>query len=164
MLSIAFDGSAAPWEKTMTRHDKLQYAAAKPIGIDDIPIINLQETGGLDPLGKTSAELAKAASEVGFFYVTGHDVPADLCTKAMTASRRFFELPEAAKARIAVNQFQRGWMRQGLTHLEGSATHDAKEVFFWGRDVDADDIQVNEALPLVYPNQWPEEDAAFLRT
>jgi len=82
----------------------------------------------------------------------------------MTASRRFFELSEVTKARIEVNQFQRGWMRQGLTHLEGSATHDAKEVFFWGRDVDADEMQETEALPLVHPNQWPGQDAPFLRT
>jgi isopenicillin N synthase-like dioxygenase len=148
----------------MTQNSKLQYAAAKPVGIDEIPVIDLQETGGSDPLGKTSTELAKAASETGFFYVTGHGVPAELCTKAMTASRRFFELPTAAKARIEVNQFQRGWMRQGLTHLEGSATHDAKEVFFWGRDVDADEMQETETLPLVHPNQWPDQDAPFLRT
>ena len=148
----------------MTQKSKLRYAAAKTIGIDDIPVIDLQKTSSLDQRGTTSAELVKAASEVGFFYVSGHAVPAELCTRAVMASRRFFELPEVTKAQIAVNQFQRGWMRQGLTHLEGSATHDAKEVFFWGRDVDADDVQVKEALPLVYPNQWPDEDAPFLRT
>ena len=81
----------------------------------------------------------------------------------MAAGRSFFELPEAAKAGIAVDRHQRGWMAQGLANLEGSATHDAKEVFFWGRDVDADDEQVKAGLPLVHPNQWPDETAPFLR-
>ena len=164
MHSIAFSGSVVQWEKSMTRNAKLQYAAAKPIGIDDIPIIDLRVTDGLDPVGEIATELAEAASEIGFFYVSGHGVPAELCSRAMTASRRFFELSEVKKTRIEVNQFQRGWMRQGLAHLEGSATHDAKEVFFWGRDVDAEEMQETAALPLVHPNQWPDQDAPFLRT
>ena len=30
---------------------------------------------------------------------------------------------------------------------------------FWGRDVDAEDEQVEAGLPLVHPNQWPDEAA-----
>jgi len=39
MHSIAFSGSVVPWEKSMTRNAKLQYPAAKPIGIDYLPVI-----------------------------------------------------------------------------------------------------------------------------
>ena len=49
MLSIDFDGSAAPGEKSMTRNAKLQYPAAKPIGIDYLPVIDLHVTDGSDP-------------------------------------------------------------------------------------------------------------------
>jgi isopenicillin N synthase-like dioxygenase len=82
----------------------------------------------------------------------------------MTASRAFFALDEAVKARIAIDGHQRGWMAQGLANLEGSKTHDAKEVFFWGREVAADDPDVLAGLPLVHPNQWPDGAAPFLRT
>ena len=81
----------------------------------------------------------------------------------MQASRDFFTMPQQVKAGITVDQHQRGWMAQGLTNLEGAATHDAKEVFFWGRDVDADDPDVVAGLPLVHPNQWPDAKAPFLR-
>ena len=129
MLSIDFDGSAAPGEKSMTRNAKLQYAAAKPIGIDDIPIIDLRVTDGLDPVGEIATELAEAASEIGFFYVSGHGVPAELCSRAMTASRRLFELSEVKKTRIEVNQFQRGWMRQGWPILRDQRLTMPKKYF-----------------------------------
>ena len=148
----------------MTQSSTPDYARAKTVGFADIPVIDLAGTDSPAGRATVAAALVKAASEIGFFYVSGHGVSAKLCADAMAASRRFFELPEAAKAGIKVDPHQRGWMAQGLANLEGSATHDAKEVFFWGRDVDADDEQVKAGLPLVHPNQWPDEAAPFLRT
>ena len=148
----------------MTQSSTPDYARAKTVGLADIPVIDLAGTDSPAGRAAVAAALVKAASEIGFFYVSGHGVSAQLCADAMAASRRFFELPEAAKAGIAVDRHQRGWMAQGLANLEGSATHDAKEVFFWGRDVDADDEQVKAGLPLVHPNQWPDGAAPFLRT
>ena len=50
-----------------------------------------------------------------------------------------------------------------MAKLEGSKTHDAKEVFFWGCDVAVDDPDVLAGVPLISPNQWPDEVAPFLR-
>ena len=85
-----------------------------------------------------AAALVKAASEIGFFYASGYSVSARLYADEMVKSRKFFELPEAAKAGIAVDLHQRGWLAQGLANLEGSITHDATKVFFWGRNADTD--------------------------
>ena len=148
----------------MSKSSTPDYARAKTVGLEDIPVIDLAGTDTPDGRTAAAAELVEAASKIGFFYVSGHGVSAQLRTDAMAASRRFFELPEAAKAGITIDRHQRGWMAQGLANLEGSATHDAKEVFFWARDVDADDEQVKVGLPLVHPNQWPDEVAPFLRT
>ena len=41
-------------------------------------------------------------------------------------------------------------------------TRDAKGVFFWGRNVDADDPDVVAGLPMVHPNQWQDAKAPFL--
>lgn len=139
------------------------YATATAVTADQIPVIDLTGSDtarGRDAIG---AALVRSASEIGFFYVTGHGVPQQLCDDAMKASRSFFDLPETAKASIAIDRHQRGWMAQGLANLEGSATHDAKEVFFWGRDVGEDDPDVKAGLPLVHPNQWPDETAPFLQ-
>lgn len=148
----------------MTQYPTLQYAEAKFANVSDIPVIDLKTDGVIDEVETIATLLIEAASETGFFYVSGHGVPVELCNQAMRASRSFFELPESTKMAIAINQHQRGWMRQGLSNLEGSATHDAKEVFFWGRDVDPNDPQAEKSLPLVHPNQWPDRDAPFLRT
>ena len=148
----------------MTQSSTPDYASAKTVGREDIPVIDLAGIGTWRARDAAAASLVAAASEFGFFYVSGHGVSARLCADAMAASRSFFELPEATKAGITVDRHQRGWMAQGLANLEGSATHDAKEVFFWGRDVDAQDEQVRAGLPLVHPNQWPDEAAPFLRT
>jgi isopenicillin N synthase-like dioxygenase len=122
----------------MTRHAKLQYAAAKPVGIDDIPVIDLRETGGSDPARRDRLlNWPKPPQRLGFFYVTGHGVPRRTVYSSNDGKPSFLRITRRRpKHESQVNQFQRGWMRQGLTHLEGSATHDAKEVFFWGRDVD----------------------------
>lgn len=39
---------------------------------------------------------------VGFFYLTGHGVPADLVDRVLDAARRFFRLPQADKDAVAM--------------------------------------------------------------
>ena len=83
--------------------------------------------------------------------------------QAFEASRRFFDLPPEVKGQVAVNRHQRGWMQSGLAKLEGAATHDAKEVFFWGWEGADMPANPEKRPPLVHPNQWPEHEAAFLK-
>ena len=111
----------------------------------------------------SSRELVETAEQSGFFYVSNHGITRERCAAAFEASRQFFSLDQDVKAKITVNQNQRGWMAQGLTNLEGAATHDAKEVFFWGYDITADDPDLKAGAPLVALNQWPQEEAAFLK-
>jgi len=143
--------------------DTPSYAAARVVSLEDIPVVDLTGANAPAARDRIGAELVRSAAEIGFFYVSGHGVPSALCDAAMAASRDFFALPESMKAGVAVDQHQRGWMAQGLANLEGSATHDAKEVFFWGREVAEDDPHVLAGLPLVHPNQWPDIAAPFLR-
>ncbi|ETB32923.1 hypothetical protein N602_30225 [Mycobacterium avium subsp. hominissuis 10-5606] len=41
--------------------------------------------------------LRDAAHRVGFFYLTGHGVPADLVDRVLDAARRFFRLPRRTR-------------------------------------------------------------------
>lgn len=148
---------------TSVTRDNPSYARASRVDFSEIPVIDL---AGLDDPQKQDAlakEIVSTASASGFFYVANHGIAQSLCDKAMGASRQFFDLTQDAKATIAVNQHQRGWMAQGLATLEGSATHDAKEVFFWGPDVGADNPDVLAQKALMHPNQWPDAAAPFLR-
>lgn len=136
------------------------FATAKTTDFDAIPVIDLG--GGTAP-ERLAKQLIKTAEDIGFFYLTNHGIPTKLTQTAFAASRRFFELPEEKKASVAVNTQQRGWMAQGMTRLEGSKTHDAKEVFFWGWPIAPDDSDLADGFPLVAENQWPHDQAPWLQ-
>lgn len=141
------------------------YAAAQTADFTTIPIIDMPDAGSVSSWN--SAEftsfadaLISAAQDVGFFYLRNHGISAELRQQAMAASHRFFQLPDAAKQTIAVNSDQRGWMAKGGAVLQGAETFDAKEIFFWGWEAD----DMDTSLPLVAANQWPDDEAAFLKT
>jgi isopenicillin N synthase-like dioxygenase len=141
----------------MTKSDGPAYARAARVDFDAIPVVDLAEIGteaGFQAIGDA---VVRAAQDIGFFYVSNHGISEDLIDTAFHASKAFFALDEAQKASVAVDQNQRGWMAQGQSNLEGSKTHDAKEVFFWGWDIAPDDPDLG--LPLVALNQWPDRVA-----
>ena len=124
---------------------------------DGLPVIDLSRASSPEDRKEIGKQLVALVETIGFFYVVGHGIDPTLLKNAFDSSREFFSLSEDQKQIIAVNQAQRGWMRKGLTRLEGSASADVKEVFFWGREVSEDDPDVLQKLPLVSPNQWPEQ-------
>ena len=102
-------------------------------------------------------ELRTAAHDVGFFYVTGHDVDARLLSDVMETSAKFFALPERDKLAIemvnsphfrgynrAASEFTRGqpdWREQVDIGAERSALPRGSSAPAWTR--------------LRGPNQWP---------
>jgi isopenicillin N synthase-like dioxygenase len=103
------------------------------------------------------ADLRHAAHEVGFFYVTGHGVPAAVTDGITTAAREFFALPEADRLEIEnihSPQF-RGYTRVGAERTAGAA--DWREQIDIGPERAA--LPVGPGDPdwkrLVGPNQWP---------
>ena len=103
------------------------------------------------------AQLRAAAHEVGFFYVTGHGVPAALRDEALAAARAFFALPEQQRLEIEnINSPQfRGYTRTGTEYTAGSAD--------WREQIDVGPERVAvetgpddpDYLRLIGPNQWP---------
>jgi isopenicillin N synthase-like dioxygenase len=103
------------------------------------------------------ADLRHAAHEVGFFYVTGHGVSAQLRGRALSTAREFFALPEADRLEIEnVNSPQfRGYTRTGTERTGGSP--DWREQVDIGPERAALDPGPGEPafLRLIGPNQWP---------
>lgn len=144
-------------------HDQSDFAYANPTKFSEIPVIDLSDFHTEKGFERCAKEIVDTARSVGFFYLINHGVPSELRSTAFDASKRFFELSEDRKSTVSVNEYQRGWMRQGLSQLEGSKTHDAKEVFFWGHEIEQDDPDYLAGVPLVAPNQWPQETAPWIR-
>ena len=112
-----------------------------------------------DPAERASflAALRAAALGPGFFYLTGHGIPADLIGKVRDVSHAFFGLPEAEKLSIAmVNSPQfRGYNRAGLEHTRGKP--DWREQIDIGAEEEADPLPPGAPAwaRLRGPNQWP---------
>lgn len=132
------------------------FAGATALETATIPVINVSRAVDGSDVAAVAAEIYAAATEVGFFYISGHGIDPGLMDQAFDVARDFFAQPAADKASIAVNTSQRGWMAPGMSRLQGAKTHDLKEVFFWGSDIAPDDPDLLAGKPLVAQNQWPQ--------
>jgi isopenicillin N synthase-like dioxygenase len=106
--------------------------------------------------GHLRDRLRAAAHEVGFFYLTGHDVPDALAHRVLDVARRLFELPQADKDAIAM---VRSPHFRGYTRLGGELTRGEVD---WREQIDIGPERPSIGGPdksdylwLQGPNQWP---------
>jgi isopenicillin N synthase-like dioxygenase len=131
-----------------------------------LPLLDISRLdGGPEAQAAFLDALRHAAREVGFFYLTGHGVPAELEARVRDVSRRFFALSEEEKLKVQMihSPHFRGYNRAGLELTRGKP--DWREQF----DIHAE----REALPigpgtppwarLQGPNLWPDEALPELR-
>ncbi len=123
-----------------------------------LPVLDLaQWEGGKEARLAFLAQLRAAARDVGFFYLTGHDVPQDLIDGVLRGSRRFFALPDADKLEIEMvnSPHFRGYNRVGQERTKGR--RDWREQVDIGSEAAA--LTVGPSDPawkrLQGPNQWP---------
>lgn len=87
---------------------------------------------------QVAAAVNQACERIGFFVVTGHGVDAQLCSKALDASRVFFDLPLEEKLRIkqSRNDLARGYSAPAAESVSYSRDQwtpgDLKESFSMG--------------------------------
>ncbi|GAG10739.1 unnamed protein product, partial [marine sediment metagenome] len=133
------------------------FAAAKVTDASMIPVVDVSGAVNRTDIEGVAAAIYAAATNHGFFYISGHGIDETLLEQAFAVSRDFFALPAAEKATVAVDANQRGWMAQGMSHLAGAKTYDLKEVFFWGAETAPEDPDLLAGKPLVAVNQWPSD-------
>jgi isopenicillin N synthase-like dioxygenase len=119
-------------------------------------VTTLPEVDLRDRPGQLRARLREVAHEVGFFYLTGHDVPEALTRRVLAAARRLFALPQADKDAAAM---VRSPHFRGYTRLGGELTRDEVD---WREQIDIGPERVPiggagkpDYLWLQGPNQWP---------
>ena len=133
------------------------FADAQSTDAKTIPVIDVSGAISGDGINDVADAIYNAATNHGFFYISNHGIDPILMEQAFAVSKAFFELPEVDKQAIAVDSNQRGWLGQGMSRMQGSMTHDLKEVFFWGPHTEADDVDVLACKPLCAMNQWPKD-------
>ena len=119
-------------------------------------VTTLPEVDLRDRPGQLRDRLRQVAHEVGFFYLTGHEVPEALTARVLTAARRLFALPQANKDAVAM---VRSPHFRGYTRLGGELTRGEVD---WREQIDIgperDPIggpDKPDYLWLQGPNQWP---------
>jgi len=124
--------------------------------VDALPVIDVGPlvAGHDDPA--VGAAVDAACREFGFFYASGHGVDEVLQARLEAAAERFFALPQADKAAIAMAQGGRAW--RGWFPLGGELTSgrpDRKEGLYLGAELGADDPRVRADTPLHGANLFP---------
>ncbi len=105
-----------------------------------------------------AGQIQAACRERGFFYVTGHGVPAGLLDELADASAEFFALPLADKLEIAMERGGRAW--RGFFPVGAELTSgrpDLKEGLYFGAELPADDPRVLAGVPLHGGNLFPRQ-------
>ena len=81
-------------------------------GSAGLPVIDVGPLAGRAPAAAragVAGQIQAACRGRGFFYLTGHDVPAGLVDQLADASAEFFALPLADKLEIAMERGGRAW-------------------------------------------------------
>jgi isopenicillin N synthase-like dioxygenase len=107
---------------------------------------------------RTADAIEAACRTTGFFYLTGHRIPAKTLQQLDRASRHFFALTTEDKMEIAMAKggiAWRGWFPVGGELTSGKA--DLKEGLYLGIELPKDDRRVAAGLPFHGPNLWPRQ-------
>src|SRR5215472_16350218 len=130
-------------------------------GSAELPVIDVEPM----VIGCSTAAAVAAARQIeaacrdrGFFYVTGHGVPACLLAELADASAEFFALPLADKLEIAMERGGRAW--RGFFPVGAELTSgqpDLKEGLYFGAELPHDDPRVLAGMPLHGGNLFPRQ-------
>lgn len=127
-----------------------------------IPRIDLSGDDTTQNRTRIAAEMAAAYRDVGFAYLTGHNVPRHRIDAIFDASRRFHALPQSAKNAITVNAHHRGYIPPEIatdraSSIEAAQAPNLSESFIkLSEPPDSDDGTSGRTWPLHGPNQWPD--------
>jgi isopenicillin N synthase-like dioxygenase len=125
-----------------------------------IPIIDLKPllSGGEAGRKAVADQIGEACRGIGFFYVTGHGVPAELREDVFAVAAKFFESPEAdkRKALYSADSGNRGYIPMKGESLDPTKAPDLKEAFNIGLDLAPDDPEIVGKAMFRALNLWPE--------
>jgi isopenicillin N synthase-like dioxygenase len=134
---------------------------AKPQGesFQRVPLVDLSRLGGPNE-AELVEELRHICHNVGFFYATGHGVPAQLLQRTLAVTEAFFAMPMEVK--LSLDNLNspafRGYIVQGAENTAG--VPDEREQVEFGVETDATPATQLDApvyMRLRGPNQWPAE-------
>jgi isopenicillin N synthase-like dioxygenase len=129
-----------------------------------IPIIDVRGmlSGSPGALGATARHVHDALTQVGFFVITGHDVPQAMVARTFAEAERFHDQPMSRKLAVKMNEHNNGYMALGryavwTSEVNRNNKPDLNEAFFIKRERGPDDLLLRSGRRFVGANQWPDE-------
>lgn len=133
---------------------------ARPLSARTLPLVDL-EAADRSPRERADLleRLRTASHDLGFFYVVGHGIPAEVEATLLAATRTFFALPVEERRRISnlESPHFRGYTSLATERTGGSP--DEREQLDIGPERPVLDLGPDDPayLRLVGPNQWPDQ-------
>ena len=108
---------------------------------NEITIIDVSDLVSDHDAARVASEIGAACRGAGFFYVTGHGIPATVTARLFSEARRFFTAPSEIKGAAAITQspHNRGYVGMGEEVLDPDMPADLKEAYNIGLEIAADD-------------------------
>jgi isopenicillin N synthase-like dioxygenase len=136
-----------------------------------IPLIDVSGVlaGDHHAVQRAAAQLRHAYEDIGFWFLTGHDIPRSLIDDAFEAARRFHAQPLDEKLKLKANRHNVGYLALGSSTTRASALHTTRrpnqlEAFLMKPDLPADHPDVLAGVLFRGGNQWPGSLPGFRQT
>ena len=128
--------------------------AASPL-IDVAPLLE----GRAEGEAAVAAQLGRACRDIGFFYITGHGIPATVLDAVFSQAHRFFAAPAAIKEAVHHTGAagNRGYVPVEGEKLQPGTLPDLKECFNIGLELAPDDPELLAGKPFRHRNPWPDQ-------
>jgi isopenicillin N synthase-like dioxygenase len=138
---------------------------ARRASLDQIPILDLAPMfhGDAEAKARLAADLFRACTNIGFFYVRHHLVPQEVIDATFAAAERYFaqDLPAKTAHHVSRSTNNRGYAGLLEENTDPTARGDLHESFDMALEVPADDPDIAAGKVLYGPNQWPAGETAF---
>lgn len=123
----------------------------------EVPVIDISRLGYGDAQrdAEVADQLRLAASEVGFFHITGHGIAPAVKQRLQDAAKQFFGMPFDLKmaSYIGNSSNHRGYVPEG-EEVFTTGKRDRKEAYDLALDIPAGEVKAGH--PMLGPNQWPD--------
>ena len=131
---------------------------------EDIPIIDIGPllAGDAGAIDGVAAQMHRACTEIGFFFIVGHGMDDGIVARAFDAARQFFALPFEEKMKVRMNRHQCGYMPPDVAvHTDTFETRSTalntqpSEAFKFTFDLAPGDPDYGQNIRFRGHNQWP---------
>lgn len=144
-------------------------SAAPTAPIRSLPIIDLTPSfsSSLQARQVVARQINEACTSIGFFYITGHGIPASVCEGVLELCNRFFNnYPQSSKEAIHMKNSKhfRGYEPPSYSSVNDFTSKETKEAFNWGYEAGLDPTGGDGKYVELdgssdgSKNQWPKEE------